>query len=44
MASGTVIGPCNCESKYQNLKYGKGQRVFNVGTKNATCTVCGTKR
>jgi len=42
MAS-TIIKPCskNCESEYQDKKYGKGLRVHNLGRDKATCTVCG---
>ena len=40
------IKKCNCQSEYQDKKYGPGMRVHNVGkkggTKSAKCTVCGT--
>jgi len=37
----TEIKPCTCEHKSQDKLYGKGRRVFNLGLKGATCTVCG---
>jgi len=41
----TVIHSCDCKHEYQDSKYGKGQRVFNVGggkdKKKIRCTVCG---
>ena len=40
----TEIKTCNCKSDYQDLKYGKGNRVYNVafrsGIKTTRCTVC----
>lgn len=40
----TEIKNCNCKSDYQDLRYGKGNRVYNVsakaGTKTSRCTVC----
>lgn len=48
MAESTVIKYCsNCEAhniehKFQDTKYGKWQRVFNVNESGSTtCTVCG---
>ena len=48
MAESTVIKHCsNCaanknENKFQDEKYGKWQRVFNVSEGGSTtCTVCG---
>ena len=45
---GMVIKRCDCESKYQDERYGKGLRVHNLcGAKNkdkARCTVCGRER
>lgn len=42
------IRPCHCDSKFQDAKYGKGQRVHNLsqgGKKNnSKCTVCGVKK
>jgi len=38
---GSVVKHCNCDSTYQDQKYGEHQRVFNLGKANATCTVCG---
>ncbi len=40
---------CNCKSEYQDKKYGKGKRIFNLtqilpeGT-HWRCTVCGEVR
>lgn len=42
-----MIAKCNCESKYQDARYGKDNRVFNkcagrTGNENKyRCTVCG---
>jgi len=37
----TKIIKCNCDSEYQDKKYGKGMRVGNKTMKNvARCTVC----
>jgi len=42
----TVIKSCNCAHKFQDEKYGKGQRVKNETTKKKgietvyRCTVC----
>ncbi len=38
---GYRMGYCTCEHPYQDKKYGKGNRVFNTGSKRDTCTVCG---
>lgn len=38
----TVIKPCKCEHKFQDQRYGIGNRVHNInkdGTKGK-CTVC----
>jgi hypothetical protein len=40
----TKIAPCSCQHKYQDERYGKGQRVHNVGKTKITCTVCGVKK
>lgn len=43
---GTTISTCNCKSEFQDSKYGKYNRIFNLdqsGTKG-TCTVCGSKK
>ena len=42
----TVISNCTCKHEYQDNRYGKGKRVFNIKTTNngATCTVCGTSK
>lgn len=39
-----MLKSCKCPNKYQDEKYGKGQRVFNPSTvrDEATCTSCGT--
>jgi len=39
---------CSCESKFQDSKYGKNNRVHTVGGSSQmnntyTCTVCGNK-
>ncbi len=45
-----MIKKCNCKSKYQDEKYGKGNRVHNPKVKGSNgnqeyrCTVCGTVR
>ena len=44
----TIVRKCNCESKFQDERYGKGMRLMNLKDpgkhKNeAVCTVCGTK-
>lgn len=40
----TTIKQCTCENKFQDDKYGKHMRIFNMGTKgDAKCTVCGNK-
>jgi len=44
--TGVLIKHCmgkNCVSAYQDEHYGKGMRVFNIGTKKAHCTVCGAE-
>lgn len=38
------IKECKCESSFQDERYGKRKRVYNSGEKDATCTVCGTKK
>jgi hypothetical protein len=42
--SGTTVKPCSCASEYQDRRYGKGNRVFNLSAKAATCTVCGKQQ
>lgn len=39
----TKIIKCNCKSDFQDERYGKSMRVYNVGEKSGkcTCTVCG---
>ena len=49
-----AIVKCDCKNEYQDLTYGKGNRVFNVmndgkpiGTNtrpSARCTVCGKEK
>ena len=39
----TIQKPCKCVHEYQDKVYGKGVRLFNVGIKDAKCTVCGNK-
>ena len=42
----TVILPCNCKSEFQDTRYGKGMRLFNISQKKGEkspkkkCTVC----
>lgn len=38
------IKNCGCENKGQDALYGQGRRVFNGGSSNWTCTVCGVKQ
>lgn len=38
-----MIAKCNCVSPIQDAQHGRLMRVFNVGVKAATCTVCGNK-
>jgi hypothetical protein len=42
----TEIRKCTCKHSYQDTKYGKNNRVFNIkpskpGTFESRCTVCG---
>ena len=41
-----MIKLCTCKHPYQDKKYGKGKRVFNLRKKEGTyrCTVCGAER
>lgn len=39
-----TILKCSCEHKFQDSRYGKGNRLHTIGTKSNSCTVCGTKR
>ena len=39
----TIERPCKCVHAFQDATYGKGVRVYNVGLKDAKCTVCGNK-
>lgn len=43
-AGSFVVLPCTCAHHYQDLFWGKGQRVFNVGKEGRVCTVCGAKK
>lgn len=38
-----IIKQCTCSSEFQDRKYGKKLRVFNLSEKGsfAKCTVCG---
>jgi hypothetical protein len=38
------VKTCTCDHKFQDARYGKGQRVFNPGKTEAHCTVCGAGR
>lgn len=41
----TLIHKCNCVSEYQDVKYGKGNRVHTPSEKKGgMCTVCGTRK
>lgn len=42
--SGTKVMACDCKHSFQDERYGKGQRVYNIGAKNLVCTVCSNKR
>jgi len=42
-----AIKKCNCESAFQDKKYGKGMRVHNKYIKEGggyRCTVCGSQK
>lgn len=36
-----MVKKCTCKHEYQDKKYGKNNRVFNVTVKGYRCTVCG---
>ena len=38
----TIILKCTCKHAFQDVRYGEGRRVHNVGEANdkAVCTVC----
>lgn len=40
----SVVAPCTCTHADQDAFHGKGYRVFNVGSQQRTCTVCGAHR
>lgn len=42
--SGCVVASCICASEYQDARYGKSMRVFNLGPSGGKCAVCGAKR
>jgi hypothetical protein len=48
--SETKVMKCNCDSPYQDEKYGKENRVHNITNKKAgtvlywRCTVCGKEK
>ena len=37
-----IIKPCTCLHADQDRRYEKQQRLWTVGKKDVTCTVCGT--
>lgn len=44
-----MIKPCDCQHKYQDERYGQGNRVHNEMKKEGKstgwrCTVCGKKK
>ncbi len=45
---GTKIEGCNCKNNFQDERYGKGKRVFNLNQNKTKpmmkCTVCGTSK
>jgi hypothetical protein len=43
-SSGTTRLPHTCHSPFQDRKYGKGVRVWNVGNTQVRCTVCGEEK
>ncbi len=40
----TVIRKCTCDSKYQDKRLGKKNRVHNETLKGYRCTVCGQEK
>lgn len=53
LSSTTVVAPCNCASEFQDERYGKGMRLYNMSPKvgdvkgqpiKSTCTVCAAER
>lgn len=46
----TKVLPCHCQSKYQDSRYGQGQRLHNYARKankglgGHRCTVCGNTK
>jgi hypothetical protein len=42
--SGSVVASCICVSEYQDARYGRSMRVFNLGPGGGKCAVCGAKR
>lgn len=46
--SSTVIAHCTCKSDWQDERYGKGKRVFNMkkdkNKHEGRCTVCASVR
>jgi hypothetical protein len=43
-AGKTIIRSCVCPSEFQDARYGKQQRVHNVGKGKVHCTVCSTEK
>jgi hypothetical protein len=41
---GTTIAPHKCHNPYQDKRYGRGQRVWNLGIGKMRCTVCGEEK
>lgn len=35
--------PCDCQHEFQDKRYGKGIRIYNIGKTHKSCTVCGNK-
>lgn len=42
--SGSTIKKCICKHKYQDAKYGKNNRVHNIGELAYICTVCNSEK
>lgn len=40
MPKGASVYACNCEHKFQDKQYGKGQRLMNEAKEGPRCTVC----
>ena len=44
MGVNSFITKCSCQHESQDKIHGKGNRVFNLGTKGGKCTVCGASK